>query len=84
MDKWADTVSSEMGEEEREAESSAEGRRVSAITRRIGAEKRSRETSIVMRKKTVFTALRSFLDFSSFGKKPMSAKNAGRINPLAG
>lgn len=74
MLKWTDRVSSEMEAGEREADSRAEGKRVSAITRRMGAEKRRREISILMRKKTVFTPLRSFLDFSSFEKKPMFEK----------
>ena len=70
MLKWEERASKEK-EAEEEAERSAEGRSVSAMTRRIGAEKRSREINMVIKKNTVFTPLRTFFDFSSFNIKPI-------------
>lgn len=71
MLKWEERFSSER-EAEEEAERSAEGRSVSAMTRRIGAENRSREINMVIKKNTVFTPLSTFFDFSSFNIKPIS------------
>lgn len=51
---------------ERRAERRAEGSRASAMARRIGAEKKSREISMVIKKKRVFKALQIVTDFSSF------------------
>lgn len=58
-------------EGEREADRRAEGRRVSAIASKTGAEKRSRETNMVIKKNKVLKALKIIFDFSSFEKKPI-------------
>lgn len=70
--KWEERASKEIKEEEEEADRIAEGRRVSAITRRSGAENRSREINMVIKKNTVFTPLNTLFDFSSFDENPMS------------
>ena len=47
-------------------ESRAEGRRASAMARRIGAEKKRRDKRIVIKKNKVFKALKIFVELSSF------------------
>ena len=67
MERSSEIVAREREEREREAERREIGRRASAITRRTGAEKRRKETIIVIKKKTVLTPLKTLFDFSSFG-----------------
>ena len=64
--KWDERVLNDKEEGEREAESKAEGKRVSAITRKTGAENTRKEITIVIKKNTVLTPLKILLDFSSF------------------
>jgi len=54
-----------------EADNKSEGRSVSAITRRIGAENRRSEINIEIKKKIVLTHLKTLVLLSSF-KKPIS------------
>lgn len=56
---------SERGEGEIEAERRAEGRRVSAITNKMGAENQRSEINMVIKKKIVFTPLKTRLLLSS-------------------
>lgn len=58
-------VSRDKEEGERAAERSAEGRRVSAITSKTGAEKSSKEINMLIKKNTVLRPLKTLLDFSS-------------------
>lgn len=60
MSKW------EKREDGEKAESRAEGTSASAITKRTGAEKRSSDITMVIKKNTTFTPLHTLLDFSSF------------------
>lgn len=53
-------------EGEREAERRENGRRVSAMARRTGTEKRRKEINIVIKKNRVFKNLSTLIDFSSF------------------
>jgi len=70
--KREERVSDDKEEGESEAERREKGRRVSAITRRIGAEKRRKDINMVIKKNRVFTPLTTLLDFSSFAK-PISS-----------